>query len=212
MLTDDRELYERAVLQGHYNNRVRQEVSDQNPLKRFATSGLGLKLRAHPLAVAIDLQQSRRLNEYLDVSQQHAALLSEACRSYNFLSVAEPGNRRFSWYAFIIRFRGDAFVAVSREDLVAALKAEGLCETDVPGSTSLLSKQALFSQMASAFPGRTWAPRSQTDRYVTAESYDASVIKFPVWAFAGERHIVGRYVEGSRKVCDALQEHGRLRA
>ena len=57
LLTDDDELYHRALLHGNYNKRCRTEIPVRHPLYRYATTGMGLKFHIHPLAAAIALEQ-----------------------------------------------------------------------------------------------------------------------------------------------------------
>lgn len=53
ILTDDKNLFNRALLQGHYNKRPKSEIDKSDDLYKYYLTGMGLKLRAHPLAIAI---------------------------------------------------------------------------------------------------------------------------------------------------------------
>ncbi|MGW1199154.1 DegT/DnrJ/EryC1/StrS family aminotransferase [Streptomyces sp. NPDC002536] len=57
--TDDTELYYRVLLHGQYNKRCRREIPATHPLARFAVTGMGLKLRIHPLASILARASSR---------------------------------------------------------------------------------------------------------------------------------------------------------
>jgi dTDP-4-amino-4,6-dideoxygalactose transaminase len=57
LLTDDGEIHTRALLLGQYNKRCKQEIPRDHPLYQYALTGFGLKLRAHPLAIAMADQQ-----------------------------------------------------------------------------------------------------------------------------------------------------------
>ena len=61
LLTDDEEVQYRALLLGHFNKRCRDEIPDDHALRKFDITGMGLKLRIHPLAAAIAFEQFDRL-------------------------------------------------------------------------------------------------------------------------------------------------------
>ena len=42
LLTKHKDIFSRALLQGHYNKRCKQEISQDDPLFQFALTGLGL--------------------------------------------------------------------------------------------------------------------------------------------------------------------------
>lgn len=53
LLTKIDVIYYRSVLFGHYNRRSREDIPYDHELAKFAVTGMGLKLRIHPLAAAI---------------------------------------------------------------------------------------------------------------------------------------------------------------
>ena len=52
-MTRHREVYERAILLGHFKVRSFQEVAEIAPYRRYSGTGYGLNYRMHPLAAAI---------------------------------------------------------------------------------------------------------------------------------------------------------------
>ncbi|WP_277039584.1 DegT/DnrJ/EryC1/StrS family aminotransferase [Actinacidiphila oryziradicis] len=62
--TDDTELYYRVLLHGQYNKRCRNEIPADHRLAPYAVTGMGLKLRIHPLAAALAHTQLPRLEGY----------------------------------------------------------------------------------------------------------------------------------------------------
>jgi len=67
LLTNNKEFYYKALLLGHYNKRCLQEIPQTHPLSKYAVTGMGLKYRAHPLAIAIAFELFRNLNRYLSI-------------------------------------------------------------------------------------------------------------------------------------------------
>lgn len=211
MLTDNEDLYSRALLQGHYNKRPLQELDDSNPLKDYYLTGLGLKLRAHPLAVALALQQFRHLDEFLEQKQKYALMMNEALEKYPFFKVPSINPRsRNSWYAYnLIYIESNAF-GVSRKDFVEALIAEGLVEADIPGSTGLLNNLPLFLDPSKVLPRLYKKPLVKQDHFPKAEKFYNNLIKFPVWAISTDSSTVQSYTGGITKVSDYLLKNKGL--
>jgi perosamine synthetase len=77
LLTDDEQIYRRALIHGQYNKRCRDEIPNDDPLAAYAITGQGLKLRVHPLAAATTSEQLGHLDDYLDGRQACATYLSD---------------------------------------------------------------------------------------------------------------------------------------
>src|SRR5258706_14800553 len=77
VLTDDVEMYYKGLLLGHYNKRCKQEIPKEHPLSKYSVTGMGLKLRSHPLAVAIASQQLDHLEEWTKQKKEYARYLKE---------------------------------------------------------------------------------------------------------------------------------------
>lgn len=213
LLTDSDSLYARALVQGHYNKRPQKELAPDSGLRDFYLTGMGLKLRSHPLAVAIAREQFGHLEQFRAVKQRHSERLAGAAAPFAFLHPPLlPEGHQASWYAFNLRF--DASKAgITRERFVAALVAEGLVEVDIPGSTGLLNQQPLFTRPHDILP-RLYPQRRASDaveeQYPSASNFYNSIIKLPVWAFEDESPIVDAYVEGIAKVSEYVVRNGGL--
>jgi perosamine synthetase len=210
MLTDDRGLFERAVLQGHYNRRTRDEIDRSSELWAYHQTGLGLKLRAHPLGAAVALEQFRKLDDFLNVKNEFADTLAQALADYPFLELPRFGsNSRPSWYAFPIRFYSGRAGGVSRERFVEALHAEGLVEVDIPSSTNNLAHLPLFADPGRVLQRRaTSTPGGPEQSFPGAAEYASRVLKLPVWGRRDDRWVIDAYIEGLRKVADHVASQG----
>lgn len=209
-LTDNEEFYIRAQLQGQYNKRCRDEIPQSHPLYKFALTGFGLKLRAHPLAIAMALQQFRQLDKWLDCKNKYAARFVEAISKYEFLRPPLFENKVPSWYAFVFHFAPGVIPNLTIERFMELLKAEGLVEADRPTSTCPLSDLPLFATPWEAMPRLYQAPPHSVPpaTYPRSDRFFGTAIKLPVWAFPEDEQMVNSYIHGLTKVCDAIVNHG----
>ena len=208
ILTDNKKLFDRALLQGHYNKRPKNEIDRSDDLYKYYLTGMGLKLRAHPLAIAIANEQFGHLNDFLRIRNEYAARITEALKKYPFLKtpVIEDCTIK-SWYAYSLQYIEKNAYGVTKEKFVDALHAEGLIEVDIPGSTGLLNTLPLFIEpnklLDRLYPNNLLP---QKDFHI-AEQYVDQFIKIPVWTFPDESGIVDRYISGFKKVCDYILEN-----
>lgn len=205
MLTDDHALYQRALLQGHYNKRPKQELSKEDELQPFFLTGMGLKLRAHPVATALALQQFKQLDWYVSQKQKYAERFNGILRGIPFLGVPlEDKNSQNSWYAYNLMYDENAAHGVSREAFVGALIAEGLSEADIPGSTGPINNLPLFTQPQKILPRMYSKPIPAQDDFPQAESFYGKIIKFPVWVRDEDSDVVDSYIKAIQKVSDYI--------
>lgn len=203
MLTRNPEIFYRALLLGQYNKRCKQQIAVDHPLYSYSLTGFGLKLRAHPLAIAMAHEQLSHLDEWIAQKQIYATMFSQALSKYPFITVPEYVGQP-AWYAYVLQY--DAGKAGVPIDLFErALKAEGLLEVDRPNSTRPNHSLPLFTNPHSALPQiyEEEAIRPQ-GAFPGADRFFEQAIKFPVWAFPDEEHIVCSYIEGIVKVAEVV--------
>lgn len=211
MLTSSQEIYERAVLQGHYNKRAKTEINTKSPLYPYVLTGLGQKLRAHPLAIRLALRQLGKLDAYLAERNRFAARLATGVESIPFIEVmTAPEGSTGSNYAFVMRYRAEKAYGVTRARFVEALHAEGLREVDIPTSTGLLHTEPLFTTPNEVLSRLYSAPLPVQEGYAEAHTLYDEIIKLPVWTFPHEEAIVEGYIQGIQKVATHIVENGTL--
>lgn len=202
-LTKHADIFERAVLYGHYNKRCKKQIQDAE-LRPYVLTGAGLKLRATTFAAALAYDQFKGLEAINAGKQKHAAIVTSCLDAIEGVEVLAPREgTRNSWYAQLIRF-DEKVTSVSRERLVEALHAEGLIEFDIPGSTGLLDGEPLFNKPQVIFPylyDRSYELRSGD--YPNARRFYDSIVKLPVWASPEQEPITQTYCDGIRKVLAA---------
>lgn len=210
LLTDDETVYYRAVLQGHYNNRCKQEIPPHHPLSEFALTGYGLKLRAHPLAVAIAAEQFSHLESWIHQKQRYVEQFIAAFKPYPFLKTPCFDGKQSSWYAFVLQFDENRSNGVSLDLFYKALLAEGLVEVDRPVSTGTIYRLPLFTKPHLALPRLYHHPLVQEESYLCADQFARQALKLPVWVFPDEEEMVHLYIQGIQKVADVVMKQSKM--
>lgn len=203
LLTDDSEVYYRALLHCQYNKRCRDELPSDYWLARYAVTGRGLKHRIHPLAAAIAREQLGHLDEYLLGRERIAAYLCEQLDDLPGIVAPRLGaDVRLSWYALILRHRSEELGGLPVEWFYQALRAEGCHEVDRPGSTCPLNLLPLFQDPGPLFPQLQGKFAYARGDFPRAEAIYGSTLKLPVWHREEDMPLVDRYIEAFRKVID----------
>lgn len=205
LLTNNEQLYYRANLHGHYNKRCKQEIPDSDPLSTFALTGMGLKLRAHPLAIAFANVQLDKHQDYQAVRNYCAAQYDKLFSEYDFIESNPHPDSNPSWYGYVTLFNAKQ-AKISREDFVDLLHAEGLEEVDIPGSTVPNHNLPLFKNPHYLFPHfYNKATSFDNGEFPGAESFYSSVITFPTWTQENNKELLDYYIMGLRKVLEYVR-------
>lgn len=196
LLTNDQDLYEKAVLLGHNLKRPMQSVKNEQyrPLDR---TGYGLKLRMHPLAALIICHElehycfswiaSRtRTLDYFQQRLENTFLLPMARREY----VSSMG----AWYGYMPRLRSES--GVDRAHFVKWMQAQGL-QASVPKSAPIPSYKLFQPE---CFPIGRYA-KHRIGQYPNADAYYSRIISFPTFTF-DEYDQIDAY-------CDAIRRYER---
>lgn len=209
LLTRNEEIFTRALLLGQYNKRPKQQMSHDHPLYKFALTGFGLKLRAHPLAIAMAMEQFSHLDVWITQKQTYATKLEESLSVFPFLRMPKYQGQP-AWYAFVFQFDEAKAQGVTIKRFEEALHAEGLVEVDRPGSTCPNYGLPLFTRPDEVLPHLYPEPLSQQGPFPKAEKFYQQAIKLPVWAFPDEAHWVEKYIAGITKVAQVVQDKPEL--
>ncbi|MCF3103183.1 aminotransferase class I/II-fold pyridoxal phosphate-dependent enzyme [Streptomyces roseoverticillatus] len=199
--TDDTELYYRVLLHGQYNKRCRREIPVTHPLARFAVTGMGLKLRIHPLAAALARAQLTRLEEHLTGRQVVAARMCAALEGMPGIRLpALPVAARPSWYALPLRYEPAELGGLPIERFLDALHAEGATEADQPGSTCPLHTHPLFQTPGTLLPGYADGQGLPAGGFPAADYVHAMTLKLPVWHHENDVRLADAYATAIAKV------------
>lgn len=151
LLTDNPDIYHRALLLGHYNKRCLQEIPNESIYHRFAVTGLGLKFRIHPIAAAIADEQLDELDNILKGRQEIAMIMTEALKTIPGLSVVRNEHDiKHSWYAFVFKY-DEKVTNIPIHTFYNRVHSNGGRELDCPTSTCPLNLLPLFQEPSMLF-------------------------------------------------------------
>jgi perosamine synthetase len=213
VLTDNPEIYYRALMHGQYNKRCTSEIPQTHALHQYAVTGMGLKHRIHPLAAAIARDQLNHLDTYLDGRDRIAQHMIDAVTAMPGLHPVEPATGDTdAWYGLLLRYEPGVLDGLPIDRFVAALHAEGALEVDRPGSTCPLGLLPLFQEPGVLFPRLTNRFAYAPGQFPRAEAFHQHIIKLPVWHDERDMPLADAYLQALRKACDhhtALLEGAR---
>ena len=208
--TDSDEHYYNSILFGHYNKRPKTEIPSEHHFHKFAVTGKGLKLRAHPVAIAIALQQFRKISEILEQKALHAEHFKSAVSEYEFVRHRDNPDATPSWYAFTFNFDSTT-AGITREQFVDLLIAEGMTEFDIPGSTGDITGYKLFRDPSPILPHLDWSMyQAPSPTLPGINRVHSTIIKLPVWGRSVDTHVVEAYCRGFKKVADIVRDSSNL--
>jgi perosamine synthetase len=216
LITRDREIYERAILWGHY---IRHGEIDSEVLKPFA--GLpcgGVKNRMHQLSSAFGLVQ---LAKFPDLIKEIDRAMNYFCDQLEGLpgigtmrSAGDHVITKGGWYYPHFQYNAEELGGLSLARFADAVRAEGsVCN---PGCNKPLHLHPLFSRMDVFGEGRP----TRTAHIPEAASFEVcpslpvcekiagTVFEVP-WFKHFRKAIIDQHVQAYKKVIDAAD---RLRA
>ena len=207
LLTDSEEIYYRALLLGHYNKRCKQEIPKEHPLYQYTVTGMGLKYRAHPLAIAIASEQMSHLDRWLSQKRILSKIMIKRLERLPGIHCPKiPKYSKPAWYAFTFQYEQRELGGLPIEGFYEAIKAEGCIEADRPGSTCPLNLLPLFQDPSKLFPSYNGKVKYQPGDFPVAERFFENLIKLPVWVHKSDVKLVNKYMDAIEKVITNYRE------
>lgn len=138
-----REHYERATTFGNYD--LPRAFPENSPYRRYGGTGMGPKLRIHPLAAAIARRQLRGMEDRNTLVDAQVRKLTDRLVELPGVSrpYCRPDAKRVYWVSHIL-FLDEAKAGCSKETLMKALQAEGVRVR--PGKYDEQHKYTLYSE------------------------------------------------------------------
>ncbi len=126
VVTDDTELYEKILILGHYGRISKDLITGK--YRCLGNMGLGIKYRAHPLAVAIANVQLSRNPEINQRRRENCQKLNDGLRDLKGIETIKPypKAKRAGFLEFKFLYHREELQNVSLNKFLEALKAEGL--------------------------------------------------------------------------------------
>lgn len=183
---DKKIFYDKALLLGHYNKRCHQEISRRSPLEKYAHTGMGLKYRAHPLAIALAYtlflkfpKASRYRHKYARLAIKRFA----GVPAFKMPPAYFDKNISPSWYAFIflLDIEGKNSILQKKRQFLTSCYGAGLADIDSPNSTTPLNLLPLFQNPTPLFPSYVQnGVKYKAGDFPRAEKFYRSVLKMPL--------------------------------
>jgi len=197
MITNNKELFDRALLFGHYNKRCKKEINPDSPYYDYMITGFGLKLRAHPFAIAMANEQFGHLDKWLESKNRNARFLTSMIKDLpGVITPKLEARTRPSWYAYTILFDKNKF-DVSADEICNELIGEGILDADKPGSTCPLNLLRLFQDPTLLYPEYEGLVRYRLGDFPNAELFFEQAIKLPIDIYTNKqyRKVLKEYAE-----------------
>jgi perosamine synthetase len=192
--------YERATSFGHSD--VPAGFQGESPYRKYAGTGLGMKLRMHPLAAALARSQFRKL------PQRNADGVAQVRRLNDRLTqlpgLSEPRGRpdmNRLYYAANILFLDEAKAGISCATLIKALQAEGVRAR--AHTYPLQHKFALYQEK------EWWHHLPQLSELPGSEQANRTAVALPYFTSAVPA-LVDQYVQAFEKIWAQRNQLGPL--
>lgn len=206
LVMDKEKYYQQALMLGHYNKRCKQELPKDSLYYPFAVTGMGLKYRAHPLAISIALTLFRNIEEMIKIKSAYVAMFEQRLRRFSGIRFPLHDEMKPSWYALTFQYDPLAFEGLPIEKFSEALVAEGLVDVDRPLSTSPLNLLPLFQNPGVLFPRYRKTFSYKLGNFPKAEHFYKNAIKIPIWNNHAGKEAMDSYVRGFEKVITHYKE------
>lgn len=188
LLTNDQDIYERAVLLGHNLKRPAQSVKNPvyEPLQR---TGYGLKLRMHPLAALMVLHQLKNYCFDWIKSRNETLACFESQLDGTFLLPMEKKSYVTSmgaWYGFMLRIGSE--YGIDRQHFVNWMNENGL-QVSIPKSAPIPNYELFYPDrfQIGSFE------KNEIQNCPNAQKYFDSILSFPTLSFY-EYDLIDHYI------------------
>lgn len=128
LITDERDVFERALNLGHAHERAQQLIPTGSPRLLSSDVGGGQNFRMHPIAALLALEHATTLDERIAIRSRVLEDFSDVLSEFPFLNTPsqESGTSRGGWYGYKALYDSELLDNVPLDALVTALRFEGL--------------------------------------------------------------------------------------
>jgi len=196
----NREDYERATTFGHYKSPT--GFPEDSPYRKYAGTGLGLKLRMHPLAAALARTQLRNLDRRNAEGVAQVRRLNDRILHLPGLyeQYCRPDMKRLH-YSWNMLFIDETEAGFPRQALIKALQAEGVRAK--AGDYRLQHKCALYAEE------KWWHHKPHIPELPGSEKANRTSVSLPYFTSQAPE-LVDQYVKAFEKVWAHRDQLARL--
>lgn len=206
LVTNNQEVHDRAVLLGHYRDRSRDDIANEE-YRQFWVTGYGLKLRMSPFNAIVALHALRAAPKRIKHRHRCLSYFRDQLAHLPEISMPVPDSHidLGAWYGFKPLYNPRKLHNIPRDRYIAALQAEGV-EVDAP-SAPAFSELAMYQQKDDKlFPTnhkKTYHPGD----FPVAEKLAATSLSLPTFTnWPADKEIIDAYVVAFTKVHNHAQE------
>lgn len=212
LITNNREIYERATLLGHYRKRAEECVKSKF-YKLFTETGYGLKYRIHPLGAAIANTQLKYLDKIIKQRTDNLNYFSK--KLIGIKGIRPPITRKYvtrgSYYGYKPFFVPKELEDIPMSLYIEALQAEGM-EIHKPGSNPLhllslfqIADIKLYRSKRKKFISYLHRPLYKKGDLPQSEIFYNKILSLPTFT-QPSKHIIDQYILAFKKVAEGIQE------
>ena len=216
MITDDFEIYRRAVRFGHYDR-----ISAVFAPEEFAATNTvpfgGQKFRMHQVSAAIGLEQLKKYDREIADIDQAMKYFWDGLKDIKGLGIIypdDPGSDKSGWYASRCHYDQEFFSGVSNAVFAKALTAELGGHNIHFGCNFPLHHSELFYSVDIYGHGKATAalhlpdgvdPKKLTGELPVSDTINGKLLADP-WFKHCNKPMIDRYIEAYHKVAEHHQE------
>ena len=201
LLTDDVEIAKRASTVGHFRQYSQLYFNEEDELFPYLTTGMGLKLRMHPLAAAIGIESLAELDGIRTGRLECARKMMELLSQHAFTTTAPLDE--LSLYNLPLLLPKHCVGQANR--IVQAMRAAGLTCDFNHNSNTVMPRLPLFQTPNPYYPR---SEETLPGSYPMAEALEDRIFLLPLWHREYE-HVIGlAYAEGLCQAVEAIENLG----
>ncbi|MEV2261986.1 DegT/DnrJ/EryC1/StrS family aminotransferase [Streptomyces anulatus] len=200
LVTSDPQVHDRATLLGHYRDRSRDAVLDEE-LRAHWVTGFGLKLRMSPFNAIVARHALAAFPARKEARHRCLRHLGGQLGDVAYLEPVHVADHvdMGAWYGYKPLYRPEALGGVPRAVLIEALRAEGM-EVGAPSGPRLSTLPLYARQENPLFPGsakKGVAPESGSH----AEHVERHALSLPTFTnWPEDKTLIDQYAEAFRKI------------
>ena len=185
MITDDRRLFERALMLGDFGGRLKSELILPET-KKYKDTGMGCKYRVSSLSAALGYSRFKRLDAMVEERQATLNYFSEQLKG--IAGIRPPVTKNYvtrgGFYGYKPLYVSEELAGLSRKRYLEVLTAEGMdIRTTV---TPPLYQLPLFNESGEDFP--------------VADRFFETTLSLPTFSQKTERPVIDEYVIAFKKI------------
>lgn len=199
LLTDDLSIAQTAATIGHYRQYSQKLFTGTEAQCEFLTTGMGFKLRIHPLAAAIGVASLANVDEVRAGRQQCA---EKMMRLLSGAGLQTTGSlNRLSFYNLPLLLPD--WAAGKTEDITAKLKSKGFTSDFNHNSNCMLPTLPVFHTPNIYYPNHK---KAVFEEYPHAERFARRIFLLPLWHREYEHEIGMAYAKEVSAIIDQYKE------